>query len=417
MAFSDFYSKENMLSVGGINKNFHEVEVSTIMHEQVSRNVLGDIQNVVSRLRPSKRTETEMVNSSLYEEEVLPYKCFRRSNGLCADSIPAHKTREDLVNKAPPLCTRTNVVDLLVRDRPNVESGADTIWTEEEFDSSLLGLNTSYQEWVEPTTIDNDEEMVDLNSDPEYDLDVYNYLRSIEKNHVAKWNYLRKQPDITPSMRSILVDWLVEVTEEYKLQTETLYLAVSCIDRFLSSMSVERGKLQLVGTAALFIACKYEEIHPPDASEFAFITDNAYSKRQVLRMERLLLKVLDFNISVPSSYLFVYKFSEMMASDENTKFLAMYLNELFMMSSGFLQFSPSRVGAASLALARLTLGHPGWPDDMVAMTGYTKDDLSNCLLSVHQSRVEAENCPQRAIQGKYKSLKYNKVADIPLANL
>ena len=65
---------------------------------------------------------------------------------------------------------------------------------------------------------------------------------------------MKKQPDITNCMRAILVDWLVEVGEEYKLQNETLYLAVNYIDRFLSSMSVLRGKLQLVGTAAMLLA-------------------------------------------------------------------------------------------------------------------------------------------------------------------
>jgi len=55
-------------------------------------------------------------------------------------------------------------------------------------------------------------------------------------------------------MRSILVDWLVEVADEYNLNGETLFLAASYIDRFLSFMSVVRGKLQLVGTAAMFIA-------------------------------------------------------------------------------------------------------------------------------------------------------------------
>lgn len=69
-----------------------------------------------------------------------------------------------------------------------------------------------------------------------------------------KAGYMKKQPDITNSMRAILVDWLVEVGEEYKLQNETLYLAVNYIDRFLSSMSVLRGKLQLVGTAAMLLA-------------------------------------------------------------------------------------------------------------------------------------------------------------------
>jgi cyclin A len=65
---------------------------------------------------------------------------------------------------------------------------------------------------------------------------------------------MRKQPDITPGMRSILIDWLVEVAEEYRLHRETLFLAVNYIDRFLSQMSVLRGKLQLVGTASLFLA-------------------------------------------------------------------------------------------------------------------------------------------------------------------
>ena len=69
-----------------------------------------------------------------------------------------------------------------------------------------------------------------------------------------KAHYLRKQPDITDGMRRILVDWLVEVAEEYQLRAETLYLAVNFLDRFLSCMSVLRGKLQLVGTAAILLA-------------------------------------------------------------------------------------------------------------------------------------------------------------------
>lgn len=66
--------------------------------------------------------------------------------------------------------------------------------------------------------------------------------------------FMRRQVDVTSTMRAILVDWLVEVAEEYKLHRETLFLAVNYIDRFLSVMSVARPKLQLVGTAAMFLA-------------------------------------------------------------------------------------------------------------------------------------------------------------------
>jgi cyclin-A len=75
-----------------------------------------------------------------------------------------------------------------------------------------------------------------------------------QRNLRPRAEYMKKQPDINDSMRAILVDWLVEVSEEYRLQSETLCLAVNYIDRFLSFMSVVRAKLQLVGTAAMFIA-------------------------------------------------------------------------------------------------------------------------------------------------------------------
>ena len=77
---------------------------------------------------------------------------------------------------------------------------------------------------------------------------------STQIRHRPKAHYMRKQQDITEGMRKNLVDWLVEVGEEYKLRAETLYLAVNFLDRFLSCMSVLRGKLQLVGTAAILLA-------------------------------------------------------------------------------------------------------------------------------------------------------------------
>ena len=96
-----------------------------------------------------------------------------------------------------------------------------------------------------------------------------------------KPNYMKRQTDINYGMRAILVDWLVEVADEYKLLPQTLYLTINYIDRFLSVMSVLRGKLQLVGTACMLIASKFEEIYPPEVSEFVYITDDTYTAKQV----------------------------------------------------------------------------------------------------------------------------------------
>lgn len=68
-------------------------------------------------------------------------------------------------------------------------------------------------------------------------------------------DYVKKvQRDITPNMRGILVDWLVEVAEEYNLVSDTLYLTVSYIDKYLSLNALSRHKLQLLGVSAMLIA-------------------------------------------------------------------------------------------------------------------------------------------------------------------
>lgn len=44
-------------------------------------------------------------------------------------------------------------------------------------------------------------------------------------------------------MRAILVDWLVDVHVKFKLLPETLFIAVSVLDRFLEKQKVTKGKL------------------------------------------------------------------------------------------------------------------------------------------------------------------------------
>ncbi|XP_051687765.2 cyclin-A1 [Oryctolagus cuniculus] len=172
---------------------------------------------------------------------------------------------------------------------------------------------------------------------------------------------MRKQPDITEGMRTILVDWLVEVGEEYKLRAETLYLAVNFLDRFLSCMSVLRGKLQLVGTAAILLASKYEEIYPPKVDEFVYITDDTYTKRQLLRMEHLLLKVLAFDLTVPTTNQFLLQYMRHQGVCIRTENLAKYVAELSLLEADpFLKYLPSLIAAAAYCLANYTVNRHFW---------------------------------------------------------
>lgn len=80
-----------------------------------------------------------------------------------------------------------------------------------------------------------------------------------------------KQIEINERMRSILVDWLIEVHNKFELMPETLYLTVDIVDQYLSMRTVLRRELQLVGVSAMLIASKYEEIWAPEVNTFSHI--------------------------------------------------------------------------------------------------------------------------------------------------
>ncbi|KAF5296260.1 hypothetical protein FQA39_LY12597 [Lamprigera yunnana] len=247
----------------------------------------------------------------------------------------------------------------------------------------------------------------------EYRTEIYLYLRELELHNRPKPGYMRKQPDINYSMRTILVDWLVEVALEYKLQSETLFLAVNYIDRFLSYMSVVRGKLQLVGTAAMFIAAKYEEIYPPDISEFVYITDDTYTRRQVVRMEHLILKVLSFDLSVPTPLTFITAMSIATGIPDRVMYLAMYLTELAMLETdAYLETLPSVLAAAAIAVARYTLNLTPWTKELKCKTGYETQDFKRTMEFLYILFCKAGTQNQRAIQEKYSSSKYLHVSKL-----
>ncbi|KAK1602925.1 hypothetical protein QYE76_037372 [Lolium multiflorum] len=112
------------------------------------------------------------------------------------------------------------------------------------------------------------------------------------------------QGAITPTKRAKVVDWLVEVAGDFKLLADTLHLAVSYFDRFLSVGVIISSELQLLGVTALLVAAKFEnDMHK--VGEYSDITDNTYTKQQVVKMEADILKLLKFEMGSPTARTFL----------------------------------------------------------------------------------------------------------------
>ncbi|KAG7500353.1 hypothetical protein JOB18_016295 [Solea senegalensis] len=105
-----------------------------------------------------------------------------------------------------------------------------------------------------------------------------------EQNDRHRKSFMQKHPSLQPRMRSIVLDWLIEVSEAYTLQWQTLYLAQDYFDRFmLTQNNVEKDELQLIGTTCLFIASKMEEACPPKLSQMAYVTAGTYYEKRFFK--------------------------------------------------------------------------------------------------------------------------------------
>lgn len=113
----------------------------------------------------------------------------------------------------------------------------------------------------------------------------------------------------------------------------------SSLNSFENKFKIYLKKIMMQFLISLFNYRKFEEIYPPELKDFVFITDNTFSKKQVLRMEHLILKVLNFDISVPTAFTFQQLYCSMCSASESVIYLSQvhfefyfiyFLDEIFM---------------------------------------------------------------------------------------
>uniref|UniRef100_A0A663F233 Cyclin B1 n=1 Tax=Aquila chrysaetos chrysaetos TaxID=223781 RepID=A0A663F233_AQUCH len=317
-----------------------------------------------------------------------------------AKRIPVMKHRAAMVAPKPGLCIRIALGDIgNCTSEPKAQAATEVMvvqgckWnlaTRSSLMISLGKMSPATMEVSECSASDDmlcqafsdvllDAEDVDAEdaSDPSlcssYVKDIYKYLRQLEQKNPVRPKYLDGQK-INGNMRAVLMDWLVQVQLKFRLQQETLYLAVAVTDRFLQDNLVSKKMLQLVGTTAMFIASKYEEMFPPHIGDFAYITDHSYTKLQIYQMEMKILQALDFGVSFPLPPHFLRRISKVSEMDFQQHWLAKYLMELSILDYDMVHLLPSKTAAAACCLA-LQLTGCEWTPTLQSCMSYTESDL------------------------------------------
>ncbi|XP_065206260.1 G2/mitotic-specific cyclin-B2 [Planococcus citri] len=250
-----------------------------------------------------------------------------------------------------------------------------------------------------------------------YTMDIYEYLRSLERSHPIKEDYLKDHKEITPKMRAIVVDWLVEVQLEYRLLQETLHITVGILDTYLqSNPKVDKNKMQLIGIAALFLATKYEEITVPSADELVYISASAFKERDLYLMEMEMFKKIGFDISRPISLNFLRRFSKAAFAHAEHHTYAKYFLELALIEYKLCHIHPSLVAAAALYLALFVkstaeeIDESLWTKTLEYYSGYKMDDIKPILLVLAKTVYNARTSKLQSVVQKYATSKLFKVS-------
>ena len=176
----------------------------------------------------------------------------------------------------------------------------------------------------------------------------YNLLKEEHKGikPMVIYNYMTDQNEINEQMRSILIDWIIDVHFKFQFRDETLFMTILIIDRFCTIRQISRIKLQLLGVTAMMIACKHEEIDLPKMEDFIYITDNAYTKEDIVNLEFEILVALNFELLYPSPIKFFEYLSVNFNFDKKAHCMGKYLMESFLLDIKYVKYKASVISCA-----------------------------------------------------------------------
>ncbi|KAG6759980.1 hypothetical protein POTOM_036479 [Populus tomentosa] len=251
----------------------------------------------------------------------------------------------------------------------------------------------------------------------EYVDEIYEYYWVLEVQNLCLENYMAIHTEITPQMRGIVINWLIEVHFKFELMPETLYLMVTLLDRYLSQVEIKKSELQLVGLTALLLASKYEDFWHPRIKDLISISAESYTRGQMLVMEKLFLKKLKFRLNEPTPYVFMLRFLKAAQTDQKLEHLAFYLIELCLVEYKALKFKPSMLCASAIYVARCTLQvSPAWTPLLTRHTHYQVSQIRECAEMILRFQKAARTSQLRVTYEKYMRPDLSGVAAIKPLN-
>ena len=159
------------------------------------------------------------------------------------------------------------------------------------------------------------------------------------------------QTEIAAHMRKIVTDWMLEVCEDQQCQPEVFFLSVNYLDRFLSLVNIKKSQFQLLASVCILLASKFSQVVSITSDQLVIYTDNLISSAMIRDWEINVLRVLQWELSTPTSHSFLNHFCSRFMCDKTIREQAQKIATLAATEYKLISIKQSVIAAASLALA------------------------------------------------------------------
>ncbi|XP_047068583.1 cyclin-B2-1-like [Lolium rigidum] len=335
------------------------------VREMGNRRPLGEINNVMgARPYPCAIAKKPMLEKKTGRDERKPSPVSRRPvTRNFAASLGNREQPGRQATAAPPgFGPKNERVTTDTDDDVESESVDDADMDENEFEDAAS---------------EDDESLMDIDSadagNPlaatEYVEEMYKYYWENEETSCVRPDYMSSQGDINQKMRAILIDWLIE------------------------------------------------EVAVPVVEDLVIISDRAYTKGEVLEMEKWILNTLEFNMSVPTPYVFLRRFLKAADSDRKLHLVSFFMLELCLVEYQMLKYRPSLLAAAAVYTAQRAISRCWqWTKVCEMHSRYTRDQLIECSNMMVQFHQNAGGGKLTGVHRKYSTFKFGCVAKVQPAD-
>lgn len=203
--------------------------------------------------------------------------------------------------------------------------------------------------------------------------------------------------------RRYLVDWMSDVGEQCNLHTTTVHVSILFLDKLFRTREIPRSHWQLMATACLSVAAKYEEAEEhcppiPDLLKLTKLNAVGHTSLTFREGEVEVLRHLGWKLrAIPPLHVLGYFLAKGVVFVDDTwqdrslidkipKYIKKYADffcNLTLQEYSFQQYLPTHLAAAILLASREALQiTPRWRPELQLLTGYRESDITGAYKHV-----------------------------------